>query len=457
MSCNRKSEINIVEDKSLEVLEIKNKDHEIPIIKDKRIDLLDKCSQDNGIPLEKESTLEENKRISKIRCKQCQKSEKHLQCDLIDKKFKDNQASTILQCEECKYTSTKNKTLSQHVRIVHKNLKRKQCSFVAALPLYLNGHIKFIHSDGADPLLVKNCDHCEFQTLKTQVMRIHVKSKHDKQTKFYCSKCEYKYYFSQNGLHHIKSHKNSDDAKVRPMPLLEKSIVEVPKSKKCPYCEFMTNSAPSLSFHKRTQHAINTWYNCDKCDKTSFSKERILRHIHLYHKDIEAHVKRIGCFECQSNTGHIQCEVSPKRKKPDSPSKKLDCKEIGFAYTTTKLHYLIIHQQLSHSSEAIPKESILKCDLCEFENNRKMVMGRHIKSKHDKLVKFSCSVCAKKSFFKQSVVRHIEFHHKQRQATVLVIGCPQCKDEILHNTCDSVMDARENHIDPIKTRKSRTS
>ena len=65
----------------------------------------------------------------------------------------------------------------------------------------------------------------------------------------------------------------------------------------------------------------------------------------------------------------------------------------------------------------------------------------------------------KKSFFKQSIVRHIEIHHKQGQATVLVIGCPQCKDEILHNTCDSVMDARgkyENHIDPIKARKSRT-
>ena len=353
------------------------------------------CSQDNGIPLEQESILEENKKISRIGCKQCQKSEEHLQCDLIDNKFKDIQTSTILQCEECKYTSTKKKALSKHVRIVHKNIKCKQCSFVAALPLFRNGHIKLIHSDGADPLLVKNCNHCEFQTLKTQVLRVHVKSKHNKQTKFYCTKCEYKSYFSRNVLHHIKSHKNSDDAQVRPMPLLEE-IIEVPKSKKCPYCEFRTNSAPSLSFHKRTQHANNTWYNCDQCDKTSFSKERILRHIQLYHKDIEAHVRRIGCFECQSNTGHIQCKVSSKLKKPNSPPKKLDCKEIGCDNTTTKLHHHIIHQRLSHSSEAIPKESILKCDLCEFENNRKMVMGRHIKSKHDKLVMFSCSVCAKK-------------------------------------------------------------
>ena len=77
VSCNRKSEINIVEDKRLEVLEINNKDDVIPIVQDKRIDLLDKCNQDNGIPLEKESRFKENKRISKIGCKQCQKSEEH--------------------------------------------------------------------------------------------------------------------------------------------------------------------------------------------------------------------------------------------------------------------------------------------------------------------------------------------------------------------------------------------
>ena len=95
--------------------------------------------------------------------------------------------------------------------------------------------------------------------------------------------------------------------------------------------------------------------------------------------------------------------------------------------------------------ETIRKEFIFECDQCEFENKRKGNMIIHIQSIHDKLVKFSCSVCALKSFFKQKITAHIDCHHKQGQARVLVIGCSQCSTEIPHNICDSVIDDRRKY------------
>ena len=388
-----------------------------------------------------------------------------------------------------------------------KDLKCKLCSFETALLIYLKSHIRLVHSEGADPLLIQNCNHCEFQSLSLQSIQRHVQSLHEHITRYYCTMCEYKSFFSHHVLQHIKSHHKSEEAAVRPITcLICKSATESckcigkketkilkeeygargPKALKCPSCEFETNSNPSLNFHKRTQHFNDNWYYCDSCEKKSFSKKRVARHINISHQDVNAKVKHFGCFKCQSNTEHIQCGISPNFKKksnisslpPNAQMKrmgcfqcysnkdhnqcdknpytkqekgninkphKLECIEIECAYRTSKLQYLSTHQRLNHSSEAIPKEAILKCNLCEYESNISVVMDRHIQSMHDKLVRFSCSICVKKSFFKPSISAHIENHHKNGKARILVIGCSQCEDKTPHNTCESVSDVRRNN------------
>ena len=396
---------------------------------------------------QKSAHKEEDRRIIGIGCKSCKSGEIHTQCSVV-----------------------RTRGFVRWDSQMNKHLKCIECSFETGLPLYLKNHIKLVHAGNSDQSKILNCLHCEFQTLNGLSLKNHLRSLHEKKTRFYCSKCDYKSFYSHYIAQHIKSNHKNEGAEVNVLKcqsckskdfkcicnkMLKKTLQRPtdysqfePKSLKCPSCEFTSNFVSSLNFHKRTQHVNDEWYFCNICDTKSYSKQKVAIHIQLKHNDrVGAIAKQIGCLQCKSSTDHEQCEMNVNPTKPRTNVKNRgteNCKDIDCDYNSVKQKYIAIHQRLNHGDEAIPKEGILKCILCEFETNRKTILERHIKSVHNKEVRFECSFCGKKSFYRQTIILHIDVYHKNNEARLLVIGCTQCIKNNPHLKCDSIREIKEN-------------
>ena len=112
--------------------------------------------------------------------------------------------------------------------------------------------------------------------------------------------------------------------------------------------------------------------------------------------------------------------------------------------TPLQKKYILIHERLNHTKEAIPKEYFFRCKACEFEHNIENVLQRHVKSLHDKEVRFMCSLCPIISFFKRPILMHVESHPTYTDARLLIIGCLQCKALNSHNICDQLWEKKED-------------
>ena len=259
---------------------------------------------------------QEDIRIIGIGCKSCKSGEIHTQCKV-----------------------GRPKGFVRWDSQMKKHLKCRECSFETGLPLYLRNHIKLIHADNSDPLKILNCLHCEFQTLNGLSLKNHLRALHEKKTRFYCSKCDYKAFYSYYIAQHIKSNHKNEGAEVKVLTcqsckskdfncicnkILKKTVQRTtdysklePKSLKCPSCAFTSNFVSSLNFHKRTQHVNDEWYFCNICDTKSYSKQKVTIHIQLKHNDrLGAKAKQIGCSQCKSSSDHQQCELNVNPTKP---------------------------------------------------------------------------------------------------------------------------------------------
>ena len=395
---------------------------------------------------------EEEARIVGIGCKLCKNGEKHTLCSF-------GKPGGFVRWD------------SQ----MKKHLKCTQCLFETGLSAYLKNHIKLVHADHTNTTKILDCSQCEFQTVSGTSLKNHVQALHEKKTRFYCSMCDYKAFYSHYIKQHIKSHHKSEEEEAKVLTclsyqsvaknLLKTDTPEIkdyiqfePKYLNCTSCQFTTNSVSSLTFHTRSQHVNDGWYFCNMCEQKSYSKKKVVMHIQLKHRDdVGAKAKRIGCLKCQSCSDHEECEFNVKLHTPRinvRNRRTMNCKEIDCDYNSVKPQYIATHQRLRHSVEAIPKEDIVKCTLCEFENNRKAVLERHIKATHNKELRFACSMCIKKSFYRQDIRKHIDIHHKNSLARILVLGCTQCLDCNPHIKCDSIWEIKE-HQQSLSTSDAR--
>eukprot|EP00092_Neocalanus_flemingeri_P042042 GFUD01045793.1.p1 GENE.GFUD01045793.1~~GFUD01045793.1.p1 ORF type:complete len:326 (-),score=56.87 GFUD01045793.1:19-996(-) len=93
-----------------------------------------------------------------------------------------------LFCNQCKFETTWENCLRNHVRSVHEKEKRHFscdfCEFTSVFPYAMKTHIYFTHQSGSELVLTKNddgkfsCDHCEFTSIKVKNLKQHIVSKH---------------------------------------------------------------------------------------------------------------------------------------------------------------------------------------------------------------------------------------------------------------------------------------
>jgi hypothetical protein len=115
-------------------------------------------------------------------------------------------------------------------------------------------------------------------------------------------------------------------------------------------------------------------YLCNLCNKSNSNKPNLRKHVRLIHdKDL-----MYSCSHCAHTTFHLI-----EMKKHIRSVHATMC-----YFKTLKSVYLTYHEKIRHQDK---ESNIMQCDKCGFETNRKDTMYRHVKSVHDKELKYVCS------------------------------------------------------------------
>ena len=79
---------------------------------------------------------------------------------------------------------------------------------------------------------------------------------------------------------------------------------------------------------------------------------------------------------------------------------------------------------------------ILQYDQCDYSANKYSTINIHVKIVHRKEVRYSCSGCEYKSFYKKKVTFHNNHAHVNTEQRVIGIGCLMCEEGELHVKCE---------------------
>ena len=281
----------------------------------------------------------------------------------------------------------------------------------------------------------KKCDECDYTTAKNKNMRAHMMTIHKQEVRYACEGCGYKSFHKNRITSHISnSHKNQtlrtlgigcesceEGEKHETCDFIKKTF-EGFRCKLCPYktlqkayftnheklghenvlsctsCDFQTLKKMSLERHTEAKHLLIVKYYCSHCDHKSYYSHHVGQHISSNHKNSDAKVKRMDCPECESNTVHTRCfyerkergkDVKPRQSQnSQTPKEEVEHTCIDCDYKTFKKMYLESHIRLNHGEEAVKGGEVLQCNICEFQTKKTQCLTIHRQSIHDKIKRF---------------------------------------------------------------------
>ena len=327
----------------------------------------------------------------------------------------------------------------------------------------------------------KECNECDYTTAKNKNLRSHMIAVHKQEVRYACEGCDYKSFHKNRISSHISSHhKNEtlrtvgigcesceDGEKHNTCDFIKKTFDGF-RCKLCPYktlqkayftnheklghenvlsctsCDFETLKKMSLERHTEAKHLSIVKYYCSHCEHKSYYSHHVGQHITSNHKDLDAKVKRIDCPECEANSVHTRCfyerkergkDVKPRRSQNSQTHEQVEHSCIKCDYKTFKKMYLESHIRLNHGEDAVKGGEVLQCKICEFQTKKTQCLTIHRQSIHDKIKRFKCSECTYKSYFGQGMEGHVKRNHNEPGARSLVIGCLLCEEAKSHTKC----------------------
>ena len=118
------------------------------------------------------------------------------------------------------------------------------------------------------------------------------------------------------------------------------------------------------------------------------------------HKDENARIMLVDCSLCQRGEDHKKCS----------------------------------------KSESLKATKQFKCEKCEFVSSNQQSLKNHVLIRHEKINRYFCSLCDKKSFYKHHIKIHL-LSHGTDPCRVLTIGCIKCEREEDHPRCFKIQKA----------------
>ena len=225
---------------------------------------------------------------------------------------------------------------------------------------------------------------------------------------------------------------NIDDKSEKNKKIAPKKVTKF----KCEPCDIEFKSNTNLMLHKRVVHDREYRYQCSECDRKTFQRSQMRRHYEKHHVGIQVQlIEKTGFYvedtkepkKDKSIDSHSEKSRTGRIVKTKTKSLKIECSQCE--YISHNKFTLRKHVQLNHGPEAIPKENIVKCDLCEYETRRMNNFIIHKRTIHDKEIRYQCSKCDEKNFFRNHMERHFEKFHKNSVGPKyfrLEFSCEEC-------------------------------
>ena len=307
-----------------------------------------------------------------------------------------NNTKRFTKCPECDMSLN---NLSIHMRSVHEKELRYACNVCNNISLFKSNLTK--HQTNCHGVEDSSSNFLKLDSNKCAKGEIHEHKQGKEKTIKRCDKCDFETYKRKYLVNHERFSHNSNYAVL-----------------KCEKCEFETNRKTLLQTHTRSI------YKCSECDFKSHHKNIVNRHLNIHNKTGLTRILGIGCEMCEDGEVHKNClfEIDLRTQ-----GKKIRQNDI---------------------------DRVFKCDICDYEGKKNVYLQMHRKSIHGKIVRYSCSNCDMKSFYKHNVHSHIRSNHKNSAAKVFGIGCGTCITGEHHAICFVKSTNKVNHATTNKRRQS---
>lgn len=193
--------------------------------------------------------------------------------DMTKHKLKVHQSESCLACNVCSFSTTKLKSLNNHMKSHHDTEKRETSDDSTS-------------DDTTDEDIIQ-CKHCDFETNNESAIKEHCQQNHEGKC-FLCNHC------TENVTE--VSNLSSPDTK-------ESGKSDI--SYKCQYCSFNDNKLSSLNEHKYKVHSNELPFSCRKCIYRSRTSQNLERHERAKHKLVRRCYTLHKCKYCNFKTSEL--------------------------------------------------------------------------------------------------------------------------------------------------------
>ena len=319
--------------------------------------------------------------------------------------------ATQFSCDICGKTFLDSRDLRVH-KTVHSDERNMQCEYCDKCfksDLYLNRHIKLMHSN--NPVGEFKCEICQKLFKTKDYLNRHHRKVHSNPIYYVCSFCGKNFKSASHRKDHEEIHRGEADAK-------------------CEICGAQVRKK-NLERHMKT-HSDEADFTCDICAKP-------LKTIEAFRAHMNSHELPFKCEFCDrafstkySMKSHTvqQHLLKKETKSPKSKESKpmYKCNQCGYQCTTSK--YMKTHKAVKHDG------LVHKCTECNFTTGDTGSLRSHKRAKHDGIV-FSCDQCDFKSGYKNNLKNHKAVAHFTVDGLGAFASMSKPIEEVSHQFDDS--------------------
>ncbi|PSN46473.1 hypothetical protein C0J52_06875 [Blattella germanica] len=267
----------------------------------------------------------------------------------LDEHLQKHQGRFRHKCQLCEKGFMCKNTLLAHMR-THTGERPFVCHHCGKRFSFSSNLLAHIRVCGGDTPF--NCNQCDKKFALEKQLKAHILSKHEGQYRFKCTICGKGFTKDSDRKVHIRSHSKE-------------------KPHKCEVCGKCFSSLGNLNQHAK-QHGGERPFKCSICGQGFLRRGSLTGHMNIH-----AGVKPYSCDQC-SKTFSAKRNLHAHRKWHSGTIKRYTCTICGKSFN----HGLQVHMR-THSG--IKPYS---CSDCGVSFTVRSSLNKHIKSKHQKSVKF---------------------------------------------------------------------
>ena len=321
--------------------------------------------------------------------------------------------STFLLCLDCKDSFGSIESLKDHESNSHSDIGRfacNLCDYMCYFKLLLTEHQKDMHEDLASRVIKIGCEECE-------------------------ENIEHKCDLENDVLNKADLGKTGKIEEKKDASLAHSATLNDKLS--CLMCDFSSDDK-GIILHTQRVHLKLLRYECVECGYRAFYRKSLKGHMKSKHgqESLSSTFLDLNCTLCTKEVDHEEHQYTKTENKDESKKfRKIKKKKKRKTYELKEKGIKSESEKPEKMNGKLRSKGNHKCTEknCEFATDYKPSLKAHVESRHNGTLKFKCSMCDYKNYYKHLVAYHQKTSsHSDKKNKVLRIGCTFCEEDIFH-------------------------